>query len=55
MITFFYKPNRETIENIKRNKLFNECRIDVMEVDIYPFRDKTYMETAIEIEFLESW
>ena len=26
-----------------------------MEVDIYPFRDKTYMETAIEIEFLESW
>ena len=33
MITFFYKPNRETIEHIKRNKLFNDCRIDVMEVD----------------------
>ena len=45
---FIYNPTCKTIEYIKDNKLFNDCRIELIE--IATLFDN---EVAIEIEFLK--
>lgn len=45
---FVYNPTCETIGYIKDNKLFNDCRIELIEIAT-PFDN----EVAIEIEFLK--